>query len=114
MTTGSKSKDAPTKEPSSPAGEQNEPIAPGSDPECFLEADPETQTAMVLKDFKAAYRLLESGDLDAYGGLFAAFLHEQLVGTGPDSMDLRLKVSKEQHVHPERIAVIHVWNEAVL
>jgi hypothetical protein len=80
----------------------------------FLEADRETQTALVLEDIKAAYRQLESGALDAYPGQFAAFLDGRLVGTGPDSVDLRMKVSHERHVHPERVAIIHVFDEAVL
>jgi hypothetical protein len=80
----------------------------------FLEADRETQTAMVLEDIKAAYRQLESGALDAYRGQFAAFLDGRLVGTGPDSVDLRMKVSQERQVHPERVAIIHVFDEAVL
>ena len=73
--------------------------------DCFLDADPDAQTAMVLEDFQAAYRLLESGGLDQYGGQFAAFLRGQLVGTGPDSVDLRMKVSQEQHVQATRDGV---------
>ena len=86
----------------------------GSATENFLEFDPTTQAAMVLEDFRAAYHLLESGGLDQYGGQFAAFLRGQLVGTGADSVDLRMKVSQEHHVHPQRVAVIPVFNEIVL
>jgi hypothetical protein len=69
---------------------------------------------MVLKDVKAAYRSLDAGGLDQYSGQFAAFLEERLVGTGPDAVDLRIKVSGEQRVHPERVIVIHVMDKGAL
>jgi hypothetical protein len=69
---------------------------------------------MVLHDFSIAYRLLESGALDQFKGMFAAVLNGQLVGVGPDSVDLRLTVGQEQGIDPERIAVIHVFDATVL
>ena len=80
----------------------------------FLKADPDTQTNMVLKEFKAAYQLLETGGLNEHAGQFAAFLNEHLVGIGSDSVELRKRVSEEQHVHPKRLAVIHILSEVAL
>ncbi len=77
-------------------------------------ADSATQIALVLEDFKAAYRLLKTGGLAAYSGKFAAFFNGQLVGVGLDSVDLRKSVGQEQSVPPDRIAVIHVFDEAVV
>ena len=77
-------------------------------------ADSAAQVALVLEDFKAAYQCLDSGGLDQYSGQFVAFLNGHLVGVGPDSVDLRMKIGQEQHVHPNQIAVIHIFDEVVI
>ena len=94
--------------------EMNDPRLAGDGRDGFLEAAPDLQAALVLDDFPAAYQQLESGAIDQYGGEFVAFLNKQLAGTGPDSVDLRMKISQERHVDPERIAIIHIFNEPVL
>jgi hypothetical protein len=80
----------------------------------FLAADSDTQLGMVLEDFQTAYRILETGQLDRYSGQFVAFLDGRFISAGSDSVDLRMKVSQEHGVHPERVAVIHVFDEAVV
>jgi hypothetical protein len=80
----------------------------------FLAADPDTQTQIVLKDYSAAYKMLESGSLEEHRGKFVAFLNSKLVGAGIDQWELRLRVSAEQKVHPERVAIIHIIDEIVL
>jgi|SRR5438105_6490630 len=94
--------------------ETNNPRLAGDGKDGFVQASPDLQATLVLDDFQAAYRQLESGALDQYRGEFAAFLNKQLAGTGPDSVDLRMKISQERDVDPERIAIIHIFNEPVL
>jgi len=70
--------------------------------------------AQVLADFATAYRLLDSGELDAYRGQYVAILKRALAGGGRDASRLRQQVSHARHVHPERIAIIHVFAEAMV
>jgi hypothetical protein len=79
----------------------------------FLAADADSQVAMVLEDFQDAYKLLESGSFEEHSGKFVACVNRDFFGVGPDSFDLRMKVSHELKVHPERIAVIRVPDETV-
>lgn len=80
----------------------------------FLDVDLAEQIDAVLGDYRTAYELLEAGKLDAYSGQFVAFLNGRLIAAGPDSVDLRTKASRKKHVHPDRLAVIHVFDEAVV
>ncbi len=85
-----------------------------SSQEAFLRASPNAQLALVLADYQAAYRVLESGGLEPYGGQFVAFLDGQFAGADPNPAELRARVSRERGVHPERLAVIHVLDEIVI
>ena len=82
--------------------------------DAFLAADPDTQTQMVLKEFGAAYSSLESGALEQYCDNFVAFLDGKLVGSDPNQVILRSRVSAEQNVHPERMAIIHVDGKLII
>ena len=90
------------------------PTQPCSSANEYTDAEVEAQIALILEDFKVAYRLLELGQLAQYSGQFVAVLNGQLVGVGPDSVDLRLKVGQEQRAHPNRIAIIHIFDEMVV
>lgn len=69
--------------------------------------------ADVLADYAAAYRLLDAGKLEAYAGKYVGFINGAVVGAAADAAALRKQISRERKVHPERIAVIHVFDEAL-
>jgi hypothetical protein len=68
----------------------------------------------VLADFAAAYRLLDHGELNEYRGQFVAVLDGRVVGAGPNPGKLRDQVSESHRVDPERLAIIHVLDQAVI
>ena len=69
---------------------------------------------LVLADYTAAYQLLDSGALDAYAGSYVAVVNGAVAGSGPDSAALRQQVSRERQLHPERMAIVHVFDEATI
>jgi hypothetical protein len=95
-----------------PETSQNEPApvngAPPADPENFLQLDEDAQARLVIADLLAASQLLESGQLDSYGGQHVAVLRGQVVGHDTDVTRLLDKVAKERAVHPNRLATIFV------
>ncbi len=111
MTTPNNLNVAPINEPSQTQATGVPSYDPEKDP--FLKEDEETQTQMVLADFKAAYDWLETADVSGYTDKFVAFLNGKLVGTGPEQMELRDKVGREQQVHPFRVAVVSLGNDVV-
>jgi hypothetical protein len=68
----------------------------------------------VLADFAAAYRLLEARGLDQHAGQYVAVLRGEVAGAGLDAATLRETVSCTHGVHPERVAIIRVVNEATV
>jgi hypothetical protein len=95
-----------------PQTSQNEPAPvkgpPPADPENFLQLDEEAQNRLVIADLLAARDLLESGQLDSYGGQHVAVLRGQIVGHGRNHLEVRHAVAREQGIHPERLAMIYV------
>jgi hypothetical protein len=69
--------------------------------------------AEVLEDYAAAYRLLDAGKLDGYAGKYVGIVNGAVVGAARDATALRRQISRERGVHGERIAVIHVFDEAL-
>jgi hypothetical protein len=103
-----------TKHPSPKKSKTRRTLAVDGPRDDFLSMSPEKQNSLVLEDYKAAYRLLESGALDQLSGQFVAVLEGRLVGNGRNSMALRTKTSRDYKVDPERVAIIHVFDEVVI
>jgi hypothetical protein len=80
----------------------------------FHAADEEMQFLQVMQDYRAAYRHLQTNESAEYAGQYVAFLDGQLVDADPSSADLRARVSETKNVHPERIAIVRVLDQAVL
>jgi hypothetical protein len=66
------------------------------------------RTDPVLEDWKAAWRLEETGQLDAYEGQFVAVLGGQLVGYGPHPGELREAVAHTAQIDLHRVVVMYV------
>jgi hypothetical protein len=64
----------------------------------------------ILGEMKRAKQLLESGELNQYGGEFVAILDGRVVGHGKDEGALRQQVAESARVHPERMATLFVDN----
>jgi hypothetical protein len=69
--------------------------------------------AEVLEDYAAGYRLLDAGKLAAYAGQYVGIVDGAVVGAGEDAASLREQVARDRKLHPERIAVIHIFDEAL-
>src|SRR5262245_40355513 len=71
------------------------------------------ELADVLEDYAAGYRLLDAGKLAAYAGQYVGIVDGAVVGAGADAASLSEQVARERKLHPERIAVIHIFDEAL-
>ena len=70
--------------------------------------------ALVLADYAAAYQLQDAGVLDHLAGLYVAIIKGVVAGSGTDETALRLQVSRTSQLHPERMAVIHVFDQVMI
>lgn len=92
-----------------PQGNRRRSAAPG--PKRDTKRD--TALAEVLADYAAAYALLDAGRLAGYAGKYIGIVNGAVVGAATDAAALRKEISRARAVHPERVAVIHVFDEAL-
>jgi hypothetical protein len=97
-----------------PQTSQNDPAQvngpPPADDENFLQLDEQAQIQLVRADYDTAYDLMQARQLDQYGGEHVAVLRGKVVGHGTNALDLRYTVAREQGIHPERLAMIYVYD----